>query len=93
VQPGDGALHHPAVTPHAFRGLDACAGQARQDAPMAQGGAVGRRVVGFVSVQFVRSTEGYATSKITSAESEQGRHAHEPPVSSQHERETVKQQQ
>lgn len=51
VQPGEGAFHHPAVTAQALAGLDAAAGDARTDAPVAQRSAASRIVVAFVHVR------------------------------------------
>lgn len=58
VQPGDRPFRHPALAPQALRGLDPFAGQAGQHMPSPHGGAMGRRLVGLVRVQFVRPTAG-----------------------------------
>lgn len=58
VQPGEGALDHPAVAPQLLAGLDAPAGDARGDMAAAQQAAVLCGIVALVSVQFARSAAG-----------------------------------
>ena len=65
VEPGKGAFNHPAVATKSVLGLDAATGNARDDAPLAQGQAKVPVVVAFVGVQLVRSparsTAGFGT--------------------------------
>ena len=51
-EPGDGAFDFPPVSAEAVCGVDAAAGDARDDAALAQPGPVGGRVVAFVGAQF-----------------------------------------
>ena len=54
AQPGQRALHHPAMAAQPFAGVDPLAGDADPDVPPPAGGATARDVVGLVGVQFVR---------------------------------------
>src|SRR5688572_11388208 len=54
-QPGERALHHPAMPPQLLRGLDAAASNPRRDAAGAECPPEGRGVVGLVSVEFGRA--------------------------------------
>src|SRR5436309_10850797 len=51
TQPGLGALRHPAVAPQLLAGLDAFAGDAAADPPLAQAGPIGARLVRLVRMQ------------------------------------------
>jgi hypothetical protein len=55
IEPGQCPLHHPAVAPEALAGVDPPSGNARRDAPLAQGLPTTGEVIGFVRVQLVRS--------------------------------------
>src|SRR5947207_10967874 len=50
-QPGEGALHHPAVAAEPLAGVDAFAGDAAGDPAPSQVAAAARDVVGLVGVQ------------------------------------------
>src|SRR6476620_8281427 len=52
VQPGEAALHHPAVAPEPHARLDVAAGDPRGDAAAAEGDAVAAGRVTQVRVQF-----------------------------------------
>jgi hypothetical protein len=54
-QPGDGALHPPAVAPQAFTGLDAAPGDPRVDAPAAQRPPAAWIVIALIGVQSGRA--------------------------------------
>ena len=62
VQPTDGTLHHPAVSPQFLAALDAAPGDARDDAAFSEQVAVPSGIVAFVGVQFVRTSSGPAAS-------------------------------
>src|SRR5215208_7044691 len=51
VEPGDGALDDPAMTPELRAGLDALAGDAAEDAPASEVGAAPSAVVRLVGVE------------------------------------------
>jgi hypothetical protein len=60
MQPGRGALSNSAIAPQALLRFAAFAGQARDNMPSPQGGAVGCRVLGFLRVRLVRPPAGRA---------------------------------
>lgn len=53
MQPGEGALDLPAVSPEAFFGINPRTSDARADAPFSTGGAIFRRAVRLVRMQLV----------------------------------------
>ena len=53
VEPGEGALHHPAVTAQPLAGVDPFPGDADFDVALAEGTAAAGNVVGLVGVAFV----------------------------------------
>jgi len=55
IEPGQCPLHHPAMATEALAGIDPAPRNARGDASLAQGLPTPREVIGFISVQLVRS--------------------------------------
>jgi hypothetical protein len=55
VQPGQGALHHPAITPQPCTGVDALTRNSRDDMTLLQRPMTARIVISFVRVQLVGS--------------------------------------
>jgi hypothetical protein len=55
VEPAQCAFRHPAITAQPLAGLDAPAGDTRDDVAASEGGAQGATVVGLVRMQLVRA--------------------------------------
>src|SRR5258708_23028519 len=55
IEPGQRALHHPAMPSESLARFDAPAGDPRDDAALAAGGATARGVVALVGIQLVRA--------------------------------------
>ena len=55
VEPGQGALHHPAMAAQPLAGVDAFAGDAHPDVALGKRPATARDVVGLVGMQLVRA--------------------------------------
>jgi hypothetical protein len=55
VQPGQGALHHPAITPQSCAGVDSLARNSRDDVTLLQHPMTARIVIAFVRVQLMGS--------------------------------------
>src|SRR4051794_21782523 len=53
VEPGQGALHHPAMAPQLLTGVEALAGDADLDVAPREGATAAGDVVGFVGMQLV----------------------------------------
>jgi hypothetical protein len=53
VQPRQGALHHPAITPQSYAGVDSLARNARDDVPPLQHPMTARIVIAFIRVQLM----------------------------------------
>ena len=69
VEPSEGALHHPSVTPQLLTALDAPPGDTRYDASLAKSHTVGLRVIPLVSVHLVRSLAWSASSTLEGRDS------------------------
>ena len=54
VEPGQGALHHPAMPAQRLAGVATFAGDAHPDVPLGKRAATARDVVGLVGMQLVR---------------------------------------
>src|SRR4051812_16395777 len=62
AEPGQGALHDPAMASQALAALDAAPGNAVAYPPLAQGTTAARLVIGCVGMEFVRALTGAASA-------------------------------
>ncbi len=82
IEPGQRALHHPAMPAKPLTRLDTAPGNARDKAPLPAGGATARVIVALVGVQLVRAPTGTATSaaRLPERRDRVQRRFHEPRV-------------